>query len=95
VLTQHNDIARTGANLGEVYLSPKTVRAGSFGRLFSREVDGQIYGQPLYVPDVRIPGQQTRNVVYVVTMKNMVYAFDADDPMGGRERRDNPQKHRW
>jgi hypothetical protein len=33
--------------------------------------------QPLYVPNVNIPGQGTHNVVYVVTEMDSVYAIDA------------------
>jgi outer membrane protein assembly factor BamB len=79
VLTQHNDNSRSGANLQETHVTPASVRAG-FGKLFSRPVDGQIYAQPLIVNGVNIPGKGLRNVVYVATMKNNVYAFDADDP---------------
>jgi len=79
VLTQHNDPARTGANLDETNLTPALVKT-SFGKLFSRHVNGQIYAQPLVVSGVRIPGKSTNNVVYVATMENDVYAFDADDP---------------
>jgi len=79
VLTQHNDPARTGANLHETLLTSGKVKS-SFGKLFSLTVDGQIYAQPLIVNSVDIPGKGTRNVVYVATMKNNVYAFDADDP---------------
>ena len=79
VLTQHNDAARTGANLWEVRLTPTAVKS-NFGKLFSRAVDGQIYAQPLVVSGVEIPGKGMRNVVFVATMKNNLYAFDADTP---------------
>src|SRR6266849_5949215 len=35
--------------------------------------------QPLYMPNVNIPGQGTHNVVYVVTQADSVYAIDADN----------------
>jgi hypothetical protein len=78
VLTQHNDNQRTGANLSETTLNTSNVRPGSFGKLFTREVDGHIYAQPLVVPGVSIPNQGIHNVVYVATQHNSVYAFDAD-----------------
>lgn len=79
VLTQHNDNNRSGDNLNESILTTSNVNVAGFGLLFKRPVDGQIYAQPLYVPDVSIAGG-THNVVYVATMHNTVYAFDADDP---------------
>jgi PKD repeat protein len=79
VLTQHNDNFRTGANLSEFILSVSNVNTGQFGKLFSRAVDGQIYAQPLYVNGLVI-SNKLRNVVYVATEHNSVYAFDADDP---------------
>ena len=78
VLTQHNDPGRTGANLSETVLTPSTVQPGKFGKLYSLPADGQIYAQPLIVAGVNITGKGVLNVLYVVTMRNNVYAFDAD-----------------
>ena len=78
VLTQHNDLSRDGANLSETLLTPANVNAAQFGKLFSRGVDGSIFAQPLYVQGLTI-SNQTRNVVFVATEHNSVYAFDADD----------------
>ncbi len=70
--------SRTNANLTETVLTPSTVKPGEFGKRFSLTVDGQIYAQPLYVRGGAIPHQGSHNVVFVATMHNTVYAFDAD-----------------
>jgi hypothetical protein len=78
VLTEHNDVSRSGANAQETYLTPGNVNVNTFGQLFTEPVDGFIVGQPLYVPGVQFPGGTTHNVVYVATQHDSVFAFDAD-----------------
>ena len=82
VLTQHNDLTRSGANTNETYLKYSNVNSSHFGKLFTNAVDGFIVGQPLYVPAVHLPDGTTHNVVYVTTQHNSVYAFDADNAHG-------------
>ena len=80
IITQRYDNARSGQNLSEVILNTSNVGPATFGKLFTRAVDDEVYAQPLYVPSVAIPGAGVRNVLYVATTNNTVYAFDADDP---------------
>jgi hypothetical protein len=76
--TSREDNTRSGANSNETLLNPANVNKNSFGLLFSFPVDYVVLAQPLYMPNVSIPGQGTHNVVYVVTQADSVYAIDAD-----------------
>ena len=78
VLTYHNDTARTGWNPFETILTPAKVAGGQFGFLFADKVDGQVYGQPLYVSHLNLPDKGFPNVLFVVTEHDSVYALDAD-----------------
>jgi hypothetical protein len=85
VLTNRNDNRRSSLYLNEKILSPANVNVNLFGKLFDRTVDGDVYAQPLVVSGLDIPKKgrreaSTRNVVYVATTRNWLYAFDADDP---------------
>jgi hypothetical protein len=77
ITTNRYDGARTGANLAETQLTAANVNVSRFGKIYSYPVDGSVYAQPLYVPGVTINGV-ARNVLYVATMNDKVYAFDAD-----------------
>src|SRR5262249_55150633 len=79
VTTHHNDPQRTGAYLAETVLSPANVNALTFGKLHERVVQGDIYAQPLYVRGVATRAG-IKNLIFIATSTNDVYAFDADDP---------------
>jgi len=78
ITTGQYDTNRSSVNPNETVLDTANVNVNQFGKLFSWPVDGWIFAQPLYVPGVLINGA-TRNVVYVATMNNSIYAFDADN----------------
>jgi len=79
VVTNRYDQPRTGANLAETALNTGNVNPATFGKLYSYPVDGPVYAQPLFVSDLSIGGR-LRNVLFVATMNDKVYAFDADSP---------------
>src|SRR5438552_6595225 len=80
ILTYRYNNARTGVNLKETVLKKSNVKSGTFGKLAFRNVDGNIYAQPLIVLQAKIANPvRTVNVAIVATEHNSVYAFDADD----------------
>lgn len=70
------DINRTAANTKESILTASNVNPSTFGKLWSYPVNGVIFAQPLYVQGLGIGSKG--NVLFVATMNNLVYAFDAD-----------------
>ncbi len=79
VLSSRYGPYRQGANLDPSNPTRADVQSASFGQLQTKEVDGQIYTQPLYLRNVTIPSGANagiHNVVFVATEHNTVYAFD-------------------
>jgi len=76
-LTRKGTVSGTGVQSGEFVLTPATIASGKFGQRWSVGLDGSIWGQPLYVNAITAGGK-LRNVVYVTTNNDSVYAFDAD-----------------
>jgi hypothetical protein len=76
ILTFQYNLSRTGVASNETVLTPANVKAGSFGRVASLPVDGYVYAQPLFVSKV-LTATGLRDVVYVATQHDSVYAFDA------------------
>jgi hypothetical protein len=80
VLTNRYSNSRSGVTSNETRLTIERVSTSTFGKLFARTVDGDLYAQPLIVSNLEIGGIR-RNVVYLATSRNYVYAYDADDPL--------------
>lgn len=79
VLTRSYDNGRTGANTTETALTPAVVSQG-LKKLFSLRItdDPRIEAQPLYVPGLTMSDGQKHDVMYVFSMANTVWAFDAN-----------------
>ncbi len=76
-----------GVNSNETALSPANVKVGSFGKLYTTPLDGQVYAEPLVVSNENISsGVNTpagnagvHNVVYVETENDSIYAVDTSN----------------
>jgi hypothetical protein len=82
VVTYHYDGMRWGANLNETTLTPANVNATTFGKKGEFAVDGRIDGQALFLSQLAIPGQGSKDVLYVATENDTVYAVDAQSISG-------------
>jgi len=78
VLTYHNDNGRTGQNLNETILTPANVNSAQFGLLRVLNTAGKVDAQVLCAGGISIPGQGQRNLVFVATEHDVVYAFEAE-----------------
>jgi hypothetical protein len=78
VLTQHNDVARTGQNLTETILNTSNVYFPTFGKLGFYPMDSLVDAQPLYASNVVVPHNGTHNLLIAASEHGTVYVFDAD-----------------
>ncbi len=77
VRTQRNGNIRSGLYLGPEF-DVSTINSRTFGKVGEYPVDGLIYTQPLTADNVPLPSGGVKNLVFVGTSKNTMYAFDAD-----------------
>jgi hypothetical protein len=77
ILSYKGDHYPTGQSAHETALTRGNVNANQFGKRVTYPVDGQVYAQPLFMPNLTINGA-AHNVVFVVTEHDSIYAFDAD-----------------
>jgi outer membrane protein assembly factor BamB len=72
--------ARTGANTSETILTPQNVGSNLLVKRFSLAFDDdpRLEAQPLYVPGVTMNDGKVHNVVYICTMANNIWTFDAN-----------------
>jgi hypothetical protein len=77
ITTYHNDLARDGLNAQETILTLSNVNSAQFGKIGFDTVDGLVDAEPLYLANVTAGGK-LRNVLYVASEHDSVYAFDAD-----------------
>jgi hypothetical protein len=80
--TYHYNNMRTGLNSNEQILTKSLVNYKTFGLMGNFMVDGLVDAQPLYLANVTIPNVGPKNVLYVVTEHDSVFAFDADSASG-------------
>jgi hypothetical protein len=77
VLTYHNNNFRTGQYLSETSLTPANVNSANFGKIGFLPARGLVDAEPLYVSNLMVKGAR-RNIIFVATEHDWVYAFDAD-----------------
>jgi hypothetical protein len=80
VTTRSYNAARTGANLHETILTPQRVGSNLLVKRFSLvfDDDPRLEAQPLYLSGVKMNDGKVHNVVYVCTMANNIWTFDAN-----------------
>ena len=77
ITTFHDNNARDGLNAQETILTLGNVNSSQFGKVAFDTVDGLVDAEPLFLNNLNTGGS-ARNVLFVATEHDSVYAFDAD-----------------
>jgi len=78
VLTNRNSSSRTGVTSGETLLTKELVSPSTFGKLFTRTVDGDLYAQPLIVSNLEIGpvrGSKPGHVAFTGAISQIISAL--------------------
>jgi len=78
ITTYHYDNFRNGWNRHEKKLTPANVASSKFQLIASTVLDEQVDAQPLILGSQSVNGQSAREIVYIATQGNTVYAIDAN-----------------
>src|SRR5262245_10749807 len=82
VTTRAYDVVRSGVNRQETVLTAEAVRTRGIKRLFTLTTPDDARGceaSPLFVAGVRLADGRAHDVIFLATMGNGVYAYDAND----------------
>jgi hypothetical protein len=84
VLTRSYNNGRTGADMTETVFTPQLVASKGLKRIKSLTIDDdpRVEAQPLYVPDLTMKDGQKHDVIFVASMGNRIFAFDANANAG-------------
>jgi hypothetical protein len=77
ITTFHDDNSRDGLNALETSLKLSNVNSTQFGKIGFDATDGLVDAEPLYLTNLSAGGS-VRNVLFVATEHDSLYAFDAD-----------------
>ena len=78
ITTYHYDNYRTGWNSQEKKLTAANVAGANFGLIATTALDDQVDAQPLILAKQAVGSNSAREVVYIATENNSVYAIDAN-----------------
>ncbi|HWA88861.1 MAG TPA: hypothetical protein VG889_02425 [Rhizomicrobium sp.] len=78
ITTYHYDNYRTGWNSHEKKLTAASVAGNKFGLIATTPLDDQVDAQPLILAKQAVGTNSAREVVYIATESNTVYAIDAN-----------------